>query len=102
MKEPWEIDQAGSSSAVAEPWDQAGPGPEPWDQAGPGPEPWDPVPAAGPIEGTGRADKQELPEWAAKGVDLREPLKPWAPAVAQHSAFPATSVIVIIVLLNVE
>ncbi len=39
---------------------------------------------------------------AAKGVDLRDPLKPWAPAVAQHSVFPDTSVMVIIVLLNVE
>jgi len=39
---------------------------------------------------------------AAKGVDFREPLNPCAPAVDQANAFPATSVMVIIVLLNVE
>jgi hypothetical protein len=39
---------------------------------------------------------------AANGVDLREPLNPCAPADAQHSELPATSVIVIIVLLNVD
>ena len=40
--------------------------------------------------------------WAAKGVDFLEPLKPWPPAVDQHSVFPETSVIVIMVLLNVD
>ena len=39
--------------------------------------------------------------WAAKGVDFREPLKPCPPAVDQQSVFPDTSVMVIIVLLNV-
>src|SRR5262245_42629286 len=39
---------------------------------------------------------------AANGVDLREPLKPDAPDVAQHSAAPPGSVIVMIVLLNVD
>src|SRR5690625_2645727 len=37
---------------------------------------------------------------AANGVDLREPLKPAAPAVAHASALPWRSVIVMIVLLN--
>src|SRR6185436_4144334 len=37
---------------------------------------------------------------AAKGVDLREPLKPLLPQVAQASALPWRSVIVTIVLLN--
>src|SRR5215470_5660322 len=37
---------------------------------------------------------------AAKGVDFREPLKPAPPDVAQDSAFPWRSVIVMIVLLN--
>src|SRR6186713_2295381 len=37
---------------------------------------------------------------AAKGVDLREPLKPLLPHVAQESALPCRSVIVMIVLLN--
>src|SRR5215467_5967457 len=37
---------------------------------------------------------------AAKGVDLREPLKPAPPDVAQASALPCRSVIVMIVLLN--
>src|SRR5205085_438432 len=37
---------------------------------------------------------------AAKGVDLRDPLKPAAPEVAQESALPWRSVIVMIVLLN--
>src|SRR5205085_5884687 len=37
---------------------------------------------------------------AAKGVDLREPLKPAAPEVAQERALPWRSVIVMIVLLN--
>src|SRR5437868_12185594 len=37
---------------------------------------------------------------AANGVDLREPLKPAAPEVAQDSAFPWRSVIVTMVLLK--
>src|SRR3954471_5283027 len=37
---------------------------------------------------------------AANGVDLREPLKPAAPEVAQASALPCRSVIVMIVLLK--
>src|SRR5512140_2907166 len=40
--------------------------------------------------------------WAAKGVDLREPLKPRAPALDHAITFPETSQIVIIVLLKVE
>src|SRR5262249_19850136 len=39
---------------------------------------------------------------AAKGVDLREPLKPCWPADDQHSGPPAASVIVINVLLKVD
>src|SRR5690606_35023654 len=39
---------------------------------------------------------------AAYGVDLREPLKPRAPAEDQEIAFPCASVIVTIVLLKVE
>src|SRR3954451_5782933 len=39
--------------------------------------------------------------WAANGVLLREPLKPRAPADDQLSTFPDTSVIVMMVLLNV-
>src|SRR5512136_3420065 len=39
---------------------------------------------------------------AANGVDLREPLKPRAPAEDQDRTFPVASVMVIIVLLNVE
>src|SRR5699024_8773972 len=39
---------------------------------------------------------------AAKGVDLREPLKPRAPALLQAMVFPCSSVIVTIVLLKVE
>src|SRR5690606_4212963 len=39
---------------------------------------------------------------AANGVLLREPLKPRAPALAQESALPLTSVIVTIVLLKVD
>src|SRR5699024_10228538 len=39
---------------------------------------------------------------AANGVDLREPLKPSAPALDHDNAFPCISVIVTIVLLNVE
>src|ERR1700674_2278247 len=38
--------------------------------------------------------------WAANGVDLREPLKPAPPDVAQDSALPWRSVMVMIVLLN--
>src|ERR671928_475975 len=38
--------------------------------------------------------------WAANGVDLREPLKPALPDVAQASVLPWRSVIVTIVLLN--
>src|SRR3954467_5233725 len=38
---------------------------------------------------------------AAKGVDLREPLKPTVPAEAQEITAPFGSVIVMIVLLNV-
>src|SRR6266513_729046 len=38
--------------------------------------------------------------WAANGVDLREPLKPAPPDVAQDKALPCRSVIVMIVLLN--
>src|SRR5262245_56220193 len=39
---------------------------------------------------------------AANGVDLREPLKPTLPALAQLSVLPCRSVIVTIVLLNVD
>ena len=38
--------------------------------------------------------------WAAKGVDLREPLKPTLPADAQARTLPSVSVMVMIVLLN--
>ena len=38
--------------------------------------------------------------WAAKGVDLREPLKPTLPAEAQARTLPSWSVIETIVLLN--
>src|SRR6478609_6324890 len=38
--------------------------------------------------------------WAANGVDLREPLKPWPPEEAQLKALPWRSVIVMIVLLK--
>src|SRR5947209_9970684 len=38
---------------------------------------------------------------AANGVDLREPLKPRAPAEDHDSTFPLTSVMVMMVLLNV-
>src|SRR3954452_13619127 len=38
---------------------------------------------------------------AAKGVDLRDPLNPRAPADDQESTFPLTSVMVMMVLLNV-
>jgi hypothetical protein len=37
---------------------------------------------------------------AAKGVDLRLPLNPLLPLLAQQSVFPCRSVTVIIVLLN--
>ena len=40
--------------------------------------------------------------WAAKGVDLREPLNPAVPADDQAMVFPCSSVMVIIVLLNEE
>jgi hypothetical protein len=40
--------------------------------------------------------------WAAKGVDLREPLNPTLPAEAQEIVLPCRSVIVTIVLLNVD
>src|ERR1700677_5367076 len=40
--------------------------------------------------------------WAAKGVDLREPLKPIVPADDHEMVLPCASVMVIIVLLNVE
>src|SRR5438105_2133962 len=40
--------------------------------------------------------------WAAKGVDLRLPLKPWAPAEPQAITLPVESVIEMIVLLNVD
>src|SRR4029077_6666663 len=39
--------------------------------------------------------------WAANGVDLREPLNPRAPADDQERTFPETSVMVMMVLLNV-
>ena len=39
--------------------------------------------------------------WAAKGVDLREPLKPTVPAEAHEITAPVGSVIVTMVLLNV-
>ncbi|EFR92760.1 conserved hypothetical protein, partial [Listeria innocua FSL J1-023] len=39
---------------------------------------------------------------AAKGVDLREPLNPREPALDQAKALPCVSVIITIVLLNVE
>ena len=39
--------------------------------------------------------------WAAKGVDLREPLKPTLPADAHERTLPSWSVIVTIVLLKV-
>src|SRR4051812_7578284 len=38
--------------------------------------------------------------WAANGVDLREPLKPAWPEVAQDNVLPWRSVIVTMVLLN--
>src|SRR5262245_56674054 len=37
---------------------------------------------------------------AAKGVDLREPLKPFTPADDHATTFPDTSVMVTMVLLN--
>src|SRR6185312_3981759 len=39
---------------------------------------------------------------AANGVDLREPLKPRTPADDHETTFPLTSVIVTMVLLNVD
>src|SRR5680860_775329 len=38
--------------------------------------------------------------WAAKGVDLREPLNPATPALAHEITLPSLSVSVTIVLLN--
>ena len=38
--------------------------------------------------------------WAAKGVDLREPLNPAEPALSHEMTFPSLSVRVTIVLLN--
>src|SRR5574343_2070911 len=38
--------------------------------------------------------------WAANGVDLREPLKPWPPDEAHDRAPPWRSVMVMMVLLN--
>src|SRR6476659_1513989 len=38
--------------------------------------------------------------WAANGVDLREPLKPFTPADDQATTFPETSVMVTMVLLK--
>ena len=38
--------------------------------------------------------------WAAKGVDLREPLKPAEPAYSQTMTLPSVSVSATIVLLN--
>src|SRR4051812_18505007 len=46
------------------------------------------------------ADSAE--SWAAKGVDLREPLKPTVPDDAQLMTAPVGSVIVTLVLLNVD
>jgi len=40
--------------------------------------------------------------WAANGVDFREPLNPRTPAEDQEITFPDTSVILTIVLLNVD
>src|SRR5216117_272865 len=39
---------------------------------------------------------------AANGVDFREPLNPTLPALAHERVFPSRSVIVTIVLLNVD
>jgi hypothetical protein len=39
--------------------------------------------------------------WAANGVDLRLPLKPCAPAEPQAMTLPSTSLMEMIVLLNV-
>src|SRR3984885_12531803 len=40
--------------------------------------------------------------WAANGVDLRDPLKPMVPADDHEIVLPCASVMVIMVLLNVE
>jgi hypothetical protein len=40
--------------------------------------------------------------WAAKAVPLREPLNPTVPALAEEITFPWGSVMLTIVLLNVE
>ena len=45
--------------------------------------------------------QRSLARVAAKGVDLREPLKPTVPAESQQRVSPLTSVMVIIVLLKV-
>src|SRR5215471_1464374 len=38
--------------------------------------------------------------WAAKGVPFRDPLKPRAPALDQHTTLPSISEMVTVVLLN--
>src|SRR3974377_300007 len=43
----------------------------------------------------------EAASWAAKGVPLRDPLKPWTPAADHDTTFPAGSVMVTRVLLKV-
>src|SRR5207249_9418759 len=40
--------------------------------------------------------------WAANGVDFREPLNPTLPALAQDTVFPSRSVMFTMVLLNVD
>src|SRR3954465_3673501 len=69
----------------------------------------DPRPGPGPRVSTSRflipcsmaaRPATSLATWAANGVDLREPLKPWPPEEAQDSALPWRSVIVMIVLLK--
>ena len=40
--------------------------------------------------------------WAAKGVDFREPRNPSSPELAQDRALPCVSVMVTMVLLNVD
>src|SRR6187455_2098531 len=62
-------------------------------------------PGPGPLISTSRflmpcSMAARLATWAAKGVDLREPLKPWPPEDAQLRALPWRSVIVMIVLLK--
>jgi len=41
-------------------------------------------------------------DWAANGVDLRDPLKPTAPELAQEMVLPCKSVMVMWVLLKVD